>query len=140
MLIFYLERCSPTFLKPGGITNIVLVNDIPESSRKELAYQIVENPTWRNIGLYFESEYGFKISEAQLRAKYPPGTPDQQLCEYLIEELAQRKVSIRSFKNALNNPNIGMNAIADEVEFIARALMRYQNNDNFCSDRTTLNC
>lgn len=105
--------------KIGPQENIIIteqraLKDIPEFRRKEIAKLIVTNDNWRKIGLYFEQEYYFNISEANLKAKYGELTP-LRLCGYLIEELTQRNVSIQSFINVLNNPNIGMQGIAERV-------------------------
>lgn len=91
------------------------MKDIPEYRRRELSKEIAASSAWRNIGLYFEQEYRFKISEDDLKAKHPPGSPALHLCEQLIEELTQKNVSIQSLINALNNPNIGMAAIASQI-------------------------
>lgn len=90
--------------------------DIPPSKRHELAKQIVANHNWRSIGLYFEEEYKFTMSEKALRSIHGDSLPPLQLCEHLIEELASRNVSIQSFINVLNNQNVGMNAIAVEIQ------------------------
>lgn len=94
-----------------------LLKDISEQKRNELAGKIVLNTNWRYVGLYFEKEYGFTISETKLKKDHSELLPEARLCRHLINELAERKVSIQSFIDVLNNPNIGMNAIADKVAF-----------------------
>ena len=69
--------------------------------------------------MYFEKEYGWTISETQLKKDHGEFLPEGRLCRHLINDLAERNVSIQSFIDVLNNPHIGMNAIADEVKSIA---------------------
>lgn len=72
--------------------------------------------------MYFEKEYGWTISETQLKKDHGEFIPEGRLCRHLINDLAERNVSVQSFVNVLNNPNIGMNAIADEVQSVAKSL------------------
>jgi hypothetical protein len=85
----------------------------------ELA-RIVENiyasdKKWRFIGLYFQKSHRFTISERQLKAKYP-NSNDETLCEYLIAGLADRRIKILELANALNDPLVGLNSVADHSE------------------------
>jgi microcystin-dependent protein len=71
---------------------------------------------WQRIGLHFQAEYKIEISESRLKANHEPNLTRVQLCEYLIEELAQNKVTIESFINVLQNPEIGLNMLVPALE------------------------
>jgi hypothetical protein len=107
------------------------LRDIPQNLRSEFAQEIGCTAKWINIGLYFEEKYGFIITEDTLKRDYGTSLSNSFLCTHLIEELAQRNVSIQSLINVLNNPNIGMNSIATKMEQLSKVLntIKYVNHN-----------
>ena len=86
---------------------------IPLARRMEIAHKIAVNTNWRLLGPYFEIAIGIAIQKENLVANHGQ-LPDAQLCEHLVEEFANRALSIHSFRRVLELPNIGMNYIVNE--------------------------
>lgn len=89
------------------------LRDISDFKRAQIASKIAENRNWPLLGLSFRQELGIVLKKDSLVAKYG-NLSDEQLCHYLIEEFANRALSIQSFRNALQSSNIGMHYVVQE--------------------------
>ena len=96
----------------------IYLRDLSSLTLLRIADRIALHPhDWPTVGFYFKSSRNIVIKRTFLESKYGLNNNDQFLCRRLLEELAERDVTIEELQNALQL--MGLDATARECDNLA---------------------
>ena len=95
----------------------IYLRDLSSLTLLRIADRIALHPyDWPTVGYYFKISHNIVITRTFLESKYGLNN-DQFLCRRLLEELAERDVTIEELQNALQL--MGLDATARECDNLA---------------------
>jgi hypothetical protein len=95
------------------------LDDLTSLDLINIADKIVLSQNWPTLGLHFEKSHKFVITKANLVAKFGAHQPDQELCRRLLDELAEKGITIGELDKALRD--MSLISTANSVQGIVNA-------------------